>query len=194
VRPGLVLALRCTLAVTVTTVAVQLWGMALQDDVPLPAPIFSLPATDAAVAAATPRPRVHRIRPAVVVSAGLVAAAQQRPRPAQPPNGNEDAVPATPPAASHEGNNGTPPTESPPTPKSPDLTAPPRPRSPRPAPEPPSSSPETVPLQPPPMPVEPPELHVAPLAPRTDHAGPGARSQGKPPDVEAEGGRDGHSP
>ena len=77
---GLVLAARCALAVVVTTAAVQLWGMALQDDVPLPAPIFSLPATDDAVAAATPNGRCPSSQPAVVVSAGLLAAARQ-PRP-----------------------------------------------------------------------------------------------------------------
>ena len=88
---GLLLAARCALAVVVTTVAVQLWGMALQDDVPLPAPIFSLPATDDAVAAATPKGRVHRSQPAVVVSAGLLAAARQ-PRPEK--SGGTSAAPA----------------------------------------------------------------------------------------------------
>ena len=176
-RAGFVLALRCALAVTVTTVAVQLWGMALQDDVPLPAPIFSLPAADAAVAAATPRPRIHRIPRAVVVSAGLMAAAQ-RTRPAR--GGGKSAVPAAAPVAAPVEPE-TPVAGAPgppaPAPKEPDLRPPPRPASPGPSAGPPTSSPETVPLSRPPGLTTPPDPHPAPSTPLTAAVlGPGVQA------------------
>ncbi len=178
-RGGLVLAARCTLAVVVTTLAVQLWGMALQDDVPLPAPIFSLPATDDAGAAATPKGRVHRSQPAVVVSAGLLVAARQ---PLPEKSGGQSAPPAAEPAT-------TPVTpespvagaRGPQVPKEPDLRPPPRPAAPTPAAGPPTSSPQTVPLSPPPGLTTPPELHGVPSGPRTEAVpGPGVQSHEHP--------------
>ncbi len=93
-RAAIVLVLRCGLAVTVTTAAVQLWSMALQDDVPLPAPILALPVTDAAVAAARPRRVPAPTQPAVVVSVQLMARAGRPPGPAASPRRFEPARPS----------------------------------------------------------------------------------------------------
>jgi hypothetical protein len=87
-RAAIMLVLRCGLAVTVTTAAVQLWSMALQDDVPLPAPILALPVTDNAAAARSKRVPTPT-QPAVVVSVQLVARAVRPPRPAASPRRSE---------------------------------------------------------------------------------------------------------
>lgn len=93
-RAAIVLVLRCGLAVTVTTAAVQLWSMALQDDVPLPAPILALPVTDSAVAAALPKRVPKPTQPAVVVSAQLLARAARAPGPAASPRPSKPARPS----------------------------------------------------------------------------------------------------
>lgn len=110
-KVGIVLVCRSSLAVLVTTAAVQLWGLALQDDVPLPAPILALPATDVAVAASRPARSTRPAEAAVVVSAQLIARARptrpaarpdapdrRRSRPAQP---GAPAEPAPQPSATH---------------------------------------------------------------------------------------------
>jgi hypothetical protein len=173
------LALRCSLAVAVTTVAVQLWGMAVQDDVPLPVPIFSLPATDSAVAASTPGGRVSRTEPAVVVSAGLIREARRPPTRAGVP-----VTPATrsvPPATERRG-------IPPPAARLPDLVPPPRPASPSPASAPPTASPDAVPVPAPQAPVTPPDGHVAPSTPRVELSGPELQGQeDEPAEVEERG-------
>jgi len=164
VRSVFVLAGRCVIAVAVTTATVQLWGMALQDDVPLPAPVFSLPATDAAVAAATPRRRGRPAQPAVVISAGLIASANVSPPPAPPAHpvrSPRPSAPPPPPAAA--------PTSNARPPARPTLHRPPRISPPAPTSVAPTSSPEIVPL---PASASPPDLHAAPRLPITEPSTP----------------------
>lgn len=144
-------AARCALAVAVTTVAVQLWGVALRDEAPLPVPVFTLPEADAAVATATlgARRAGPSVAPGVVVRSGLVAAAR-------PSDGGRSTPPASSPATTGPGS------VLPPAPRpdrsgvQPDLVPPPRPSSPRPTEGPPASAPETAPAPSPTAPESPP--------------------------------------
>jgi hypothetical protein len=155
-KAGIVLVLRCGLAVAVTTAAVQLWGLALQDDVPLPAPILALPATDVAVAASHRARSTRPAEAAVVVSAQLIARAQptrpqvrpdrRRSRPARP---GAPLTPASQPPA---------------------ALVPRPPPPPPPAPVAPTTPPEAVPLAPA-SPADPsPDVHASG---RDSHASPG---------------------